>query len=340
MTTLDIRAYNLPKLIDKGYEYFWPAYTQSAEIEATFRKVCDTTRPRDFDPNSLYYRAVAGVYEVNMYDREEGEELKNSAGAFDDYYFMMKRRRKAALAVIPDDAMRAGENRMMNWLQEFASKAAMEALREQDAFAAGMWANGVLTAGSKTYFNNSVPGFSDPYPGFIYDNQPWFDTAHVQSSRNTSSTYANHTASLAFSRTNLKTIFTTMTKTNAYDRSGRMITIQPNMIVIPPDLLFSVNRELGAEYEDADMQPNVIATTTGWKIVTWRRLTDTDGWYIHEAPGGGGCPDVLFIENWLPPELRMWFDEKTKQNMVSFEFFFGAVVRDWRRSYCCNVAAA
>lgn len=142
MGSSDIRLYNYPKLMDKSYEWYFQSYTQNADIEATFRKVCDTRRPRGFDERIPYYREAVGVMDVVLSERASGEPLKATVGAFEDYYFLMKRRQYATKIVVPPDVVEAGETRMVSFVQEFAREAAIAFLRIQDAFAANIWISG------------------------------------------------------------------------------------------------------------------------------------------------------------------------------------------------------
>ena len=330
----DIRLSNFPKLIDYSYGYMMQEYV---DYVSQAERVFSTDAPIDFDPNIPYYRAAVGVMDVNLQDRSDASPLLESSGAFEDYYYQMSMRQKATKMKVPPNVLRAGEKRIISWFQEFSREAAREANSIKEQFFFDFLNYGPLTAGNKATFNNSIPGFVDPYPLFIYDSGPFFDGAHPQSSAVTATTYANLTESLSFSRTNLKTVINTMANTNAYDRNGKKIVISPNLVVANDVLKFTIDRELGASVEDGDLQPNVVSS--GINRIYSRYITDTDAWFMFDA-GAGGVKDVLIVPNWRQPEMRVWFDEEIKCNWVSFEIFYGGVVRDWRRSYACNIAAA
>ena len=334
MTSLRLTSSNFPKLQDALYGWYWDTATMQPSMR---QRIFSTAMPGDFDANALFYRGQVGVMDVSLKERHEGDSIDSTSGAFEDYYFQIKRRQYVARADIPKEIV--DPNAAANWIQSWIQKFAEAADRTKEEFCAGILNKGPLTAGDKTYFNNGVPGYPDPNPGFIYVGLPLVDTAHNQSKRVTGTTYSNHTASLSFSRTNLQTVYNTMSVTNAYDRNGDKIVISPNMILANPTLKFTIDPVIESTVQDADLQVNPMAKVS-WNTVYWRYLTDTDGWYVFEAGQGGGCPDLLLIEDWKPVEIEINYDFDRKVNVITGEIFFGAGVRDWRRTYCANVAAS
>lgn len=120
-----------------------------------------------------------------------------------------------------------------------------------------------------------------------YDTQNYFDDAHPLAG--SSSTYDNNLA-LAFSAANLATALLTAESTNAYDEQGNAIVIKPNVLAVVPTLkktaleaLHSIGRP-GTANNDV----NVFNIDEGWnlRLIVWRYLTGTTGWYVGVAKKG------------------------------------------------------
>ena len=205
---------------------------------------------------------------------------------------------------------------------------------QKDDVISGMFQKGTLTAGSTAYFDNSYPGNVDSNAGFIYDGLPWFDTAHTLSG--SSSTYANHTASLALTAANLQTVLQTMRHTNAVNERGERIMIRPTHMIVPGGLEYTARTILESTLlpGGANNDKNVVANSL--QLIPWNALSDSASsaaWWVVQAGRG------LTIYDSGAPSITV----KEKQNgdiVVIAEYHFGAAVSNWRYSYCANKAAS
>lgn len=215
--------------------------------------------------------------------------------------------------------------RTMGWGRTFAS--------EKDRFVAGMFQKGTLTAGSLDYFNGTFPGGTDPYPKFIYDGLPFFDTAHTQ--KYGSTTFSNHTAALALSTPNLQTVMTAMAHTNAYDERNEPIVIMPNVLVVPPALKFTAETILRSVQVAGGANNDLNVLRGELQPITWRHLTDdSDAWWVGQAGKG------VRVFDSGSPVIQTYWDAKTKMWGITAESRFGATVSNWRYWYNANKAAA
>lgn len=207
----------------------------------------------------------------------------------------------------------------------------MVRLTEENSVAR-LFNKGPLTAGDKTAFDNSYTNEPDPNAGFIYDGLPWFDTAHP-SYLDATATYANHTASLSFSATNLQTVYTAMTVTNAKNERGQEIQIVPDVILANPALKWTIDPILKSQYGvDANMTLNVVQGIAD--PIYWRLLSDADGWYVGLKKKG-----IQFYDR---QPMRITITQIPGKNAFEVEVKrrFGVGITNWRYWYCANVAAS
>jgi len=215
--------------------------------------------------------------------------------------------------------------RTRGWGQTFAT--------EKDRFVAGMFQKGTLTAGSATYFDGTFAGGTDPYPKFVYDGLPFFDTAHTQ--KYGAGTFANHTAALALSTANLQTVVTAMAHTNAYDERNEPIVVAPTVLLVPPALKFTAATIINSTLVPGSSNNDINTLRGELEAISWRHLTDdTDAWWVGEAGKG------VRVFDSGSPVIQTYWDPKTKMWGITAECRFGVCVTDWRRWYSANKAAA
>jgi phage major head subunit gpT-like protein len=180
-------------------------------------------------------------------------------------------------------------------------------------------------------FNNTITGLiDDTSADVIYDNYPFFDTAHPDK---VGATYSNHTASRALNHDNLETTWETYTATNNRDERGNEIEMMPNVLLIPAQLKFTADRILKSTNipESADNDINALHGLV--TPMVWQRLSDTDGWFLGVLKRG------LMATDRMAPELDFYQDETSKDYYATIIYRFGGCVTNWRFWYACNVSA-
>jgi len=337
--SFDFSSANIDRLLDDSYAWYLEA---SEMIPTVYQRVADTTPPPGFDPSKPYYRGQVGVMDVNMQDLEEGEEIKAS-GIHQDFPWQMKRRKKGAMTKVTPEAQEAGERAVIDFIKEFVQKYAAQYEAELDLHVANMFNYGMLTTptdASIAVFDQTVSsenGFPDPSStiGLIYDSYPWFDTAHPLGKYNTGTTKSNHeVTTYSVTISNLEAYEIVMRDTNAYDSNGQKIVVQPNQLIYPPALKYTIEKKIGTPVIDADQEPNIVGKQ-GWEMIEWPRLSNAAGWFMMEAR-----KDLVVIRNWKPTFIHMWQEDNPYAWCVSASDWFGAAVRGWRRSACLNVDAS
>lgn len=270
-------------------------------------------------------------------DREDGQEIE--AGTFDSAYsWYLKARQKSKRLDLPGRMLRAsdGQAKTEGILIAFARKMGENGRLHKENFIADMFQKGTLTAGDAAFFDGSHPGNADPYPKFIYDGLPWFDTAHTITGA--ASTYANHTASgLALTQANLQTVLTTMTSTNAVDERGQRIMITPTILMVPPALEYTARVILQTSQAVGGANNDINPIAGSLRLVVNRALDDSASsasWWV------GAGDDGLTIADSGAPRFRTAYDSDTDVVKVYAEFEFGAAVPNWRYWYCANKAAS
>lgn len=205
---------------------------------------------------------------------------------------------------------------------------------EKDDFIAGMFQKGSLTAGDATYFDGSFPGEADPYPKFIYDGLPWFDTAHTLSGSST--TLANHVVTNPISQANIQTRLTAMTSTNAINGRGERIMIRPDTLLVPPGLEFDAKVIMGSMQAVGSGNNDVNPIAGRLVVVPWNALSDAasaSSWWLGARGKGlriydSGAPEVWVVQ------------EDNGDITINTQYYFGAAVDDFRFWDCNNKAAS
>jgi hypothetical protein len=238
---------------------------------------------------------------------------------------------------IPDRMLRAtdAKAKVENLIRKAAEGFGENARLQKEDHIADMFQKGTLTAGSTEFFDGSHPGNADPYRGFIYDNLPWFDTAHTLSGSST--TLSNHTPSgLSLTQANLQTVLTTMTSTNAVNERGERVSIRPTTLMVPPGLEFTAKTILGSLQASGSANNDINPIAGALEPIVNRALDDsasTSAWWVGQAGRG------LVIADSGAPRVRVVIHPNGDAEVI-FEYDFGAGVDNWRYWYCANKAAA
>lgn len=225
---------------------------------------------------------------------------------------------------------------VIDYVSEKSSSLGIGAARGRDRFCAGMFNNGMLTAGSTAYFDGSKGDLqADANLGFIYTGQPWFDTAHALK-LSSGTTFSNHTASAAFTATTLESALILMETTDAKGERNEEIENPMDTILGPPNLEFDILRVMTSALKPGTGNNDRNVLQERLKPVFWRKLTNTAGWYIGAARKG-----LKFLHKGVPV-IKRKVDEFSGTGVIYLSIVdeYTGVVTQWRNWSCQNIAAA
>lgn len=216
--------------------------------------------------------------------------------------------------------------KIRNIVTQFASKWTEEAERTKDLHAAKFFNYGGYTAGHDV-FNAKITGVtpSGAPTALCFDGKPFFNLSNNLRALYPGGTaaYYNGLAS-AFSAANLETAYLRMISTNNVDGAGRKIVLQPDTILIPPALMFTVKNVLEASGVTGSGNNDINPVKGLLTPKVWQLLSDSDAWFIGTAKKG------LVFHNRKPLTFDFWQDPITKAYYATAIMRFGAYVSDWR----------
>lgn len=208
--------------------------------------------------------------------------------------------------------------------------------RKKESIAAAMFKYGAYTAGHRDTFDGSYPGHADPYPAFIYDGKPLFAASgnghplYLDSSV----TKYNKTAN-ALSSTNLEAARILMTRTNAVDEANQPIRIDPDTLLVPPELEQTADILLGSTQAPGSANNDINTQRGRYSRITWRYLDDTDGWFLGAARQG-----LAFADSGDPMIETSAPDPVTGNVTVRFVSYCATWCDDWRPWSGHNISAS
>lgn len=195
----------------------------------------------------------------------------------------------------------------------------------KETYAAKFLNRGSISAGDILVFDGSHPGHADPYPKFIYDGKPFFAASGAgHPNFFTSSTYVNQDAN-ALSSTNLESARVLMASTNAFNESDERIRIDPNVLVVPPDLSRTARVLVNTTLLPGTAQNDINTLQGQYAVIEWRYLTDTDGWFLGVRGQG-----VKIFDSGDPVINISEPDKATGDITIRLISYHGGYVEDWR----------
>ena len=207
---------------------------------------------------------------------------------------------------------------------------------EKDRLIADIFQTGTLTAGSIELFSGSFTGETDPYPKFIYDSVPFFDTAHVLKASD--DTPSNHTVSAALGETTLESALTLMESTSAVDERGVAIENVMDTLMVGTALQWTARKILETDKKVGSANNDKNLMNGRLNLIVNRKLTDgasASSWWLLRTTGRR----AVRVRDSGEPRLRVYPDEKTHRIVMELFSYFSATVQDWRGAFCANKAA-
>lgn len=208
----------------------------------------------------------------------------------------------------------------------------------KEELGAAVFNKGVLSAGHLATFDGSYPGRVDPYPKFIYDGKPFFAASGNGHPLGllTSTTKYNLIVSAALSSSTLETARVLIEDTNAVDEVGDKVSIRPDTLIVPPGLEQTALVLLDSQLKPGTANNDINTHAASFAPITWRYLTDTDGWFLGKRMMGlrfYDSGDVMRIETSAP-------DPASGSITVRAVGYAGVVVTNWRGWVANNLATS
>lgn len=322
----------VPGLVtDAGY----PVMLQAYASEPVVRTQIFRSAPLSIGDYGYTGKVIVGADEPS----ETGFGEASPSRTFDEGYQYFGRVRKLQEDLVLQEEMLRNPNAAAMISQLVGSSAAKFGQgfqRKKEQIAANFFIYGAYTAGHQPTFDGSYFGHTDPYPKFIYDGKPLFAASgngHPLFLA-TSVTKYNKTAN-ALSSTNLESARILMTRTNAVDEANQVIRIDPDTLLVPPELEQTADILLGSTQAPGSANNDVNTQRGRYNRITWRYLTDTDGWFLGAARQG-----LVFADSGDPMIETSAPDPKTGNVVVRFVSYVAAWVDDWRPWSAHNTSAS
>lgn len=329
-------ATQIPELVEStGYPLLLDSY---ASIPTVYNRIAEVLPAGPSVPELLYGErvdSVIGVGEPDMVPYGQPSPAREGDTGWKVY---LRVDRYAEHIQLPIELVQAsdGAGRVASLVSMFATSFGQQAALKKERLTAAIVQKGSLSAGH-AIFNNSFVGEADPYPTKIYDNKAFFATDHPL--KVGTGSFSNLNTSYTLTQANLQLAHTQMAVTNAVDERGDPVVIQPDTIIVPSgDLEFTAATLLESMLKPGSANNDSNVLRGKYEIIPWRFLTDdSDAWWL--AALGPINRRAIRIRDSGAPELRVWWDEPTRQWMVEAGFYFGISVQNFR-TMSCNAKAA
>ena len=331
MPSIDITQ--LPELLDA--EVYPIMLNQYDAQPSTYDRICDV---RPYEARKAYGDKSSTTTGLGLpMEIEDGQESPADSEETAHTWFLKNRILSRRIDVAGRLLDQASATAAVDYILAKTENLGRNFVIAKDNHIAGMLQKGTLTAGDAKYFDNSFPGNADPFPKFIYDGLPFFDTAHALTGA--PGTYANHSVSAPLSAANLQDVLEIQEGTNAVDERGNRILNPMDTLLVPKSLehdarvLMNSTLLPGSQNNDANVLQGRL------NVIAFNGLSDaasSSSWWV----GRGGAQSGIRVVDSGAPVMRTAYDEKTNVFSVIWEVYFGATVTDWRSWYCANKNAS
>lgn len=235
---------------------------------------------------------------------------------------------------IPERAMEGnnGKANAVKLVTELTKQFSRGAIDQKNDRVARMLNKGAFTAGDVAAFRNSFEGNSAT-DGFVYDGKKLFADDHPLAIGG-STVIDNYLSAVALDAAGIDAAYIRMAQTNAIDETGARVTINPRMVLVPPQLRTTAHTYLKSP-DQPDTTNRAINANMGlldYKVV--RNLSDTDGWFLV------GAPEAIRIFDDGAPVLSNWWNPETRSWHFYLEYRHGAYVRDVRHILAANTSTS
>lgn len=297
--------------------YAW-AFESYDMVEAVYPKIF-----RVENSDSSFEQKTSGIGMGMLSERKEGADILES-NPLEGYTVYGKNRTFSdEFSLTAEFVEDTPASKIANIMQDLARGWGDGVIRSKETFAAKFFNYGGLTAGHEV-FNNTITGVvTDPTGDLAYDGKPFFNLSGNTRSSKMGGTYYNGLAS-SLSSTNLQTAYNLMTTTNNRNERDEIVSIMPNVLVIPPALRFTAKTILESEAIVGSANNDINVTQNMLAPIEWHYLTDTDAWFIGAAQKG------LVWQERKPFTIDFYQNEVNKKYYATIDARWGARMENWR----------
>lgn len=310
------------------------------EIAPVYPEICEVLPAgMALAPEVLYGERLDSFVGVGEPDEVPyGQESPERSGA-SGWKVYLKVARHAQHVALPYELIAAADaiGRVTSLVTEFAAAQGHQAILKKERLVARMVQKGTLAAGDEI-FDGSFAGEPDPYQKKIYDNTPFFNTAHPL--KVGSGTYSNLTVSAALSQSTLQAAHTLMASTSAVDERGDPVVVMPDTLLVPDnDLRFTAQVLVESLGKTGSANNDINPLRGTYRVLPWRFLTDdSDAWWL--AGTGPGNKRAIRVRDSGVPVLEVIDDPIKRVIRVEAGFYFGLAVQNWRTMSANNKATS
>ena len=324
---------NVPELVEKeGYALMLDEYAAQPVVYPLICKVEPIPDSEIYGTKGAVLTGLGRPIQIRDGQEVPADDIKSG------YTWYLQGRTFGRRLDLPYDVIRASDavGRITGMVREVTGGWGKAFALEKDDMIADMFQKGTLTAGDVSLFDGTFPNETDPYPGVVYDNLPWFDTAHTISGG--TQTFSNHDVANALTTANLQTALTRMRVTNAKDERNLRVRIAPNVLLVPAGAMgFTAKVILHSAQLPGSANNDANVVQGALEPIEWQALDDTasaNAWWLGEKGQG------ILVRDEGPPKLAFVEDGLKRQISVVAVSHFGAAVTNWRYWYNANKAAA
>lgn len=322
------RSNLLKAMVKDAYAYYFEKYE---EVPTVFDQLFDVE-----DSNAAYEQYTTAIGPNKLTKVAEGVAIPRQTASEGFTVYCANFKYPAELA-ITNEALDDNQ-KIDNFLKSWAEGLGEVVRNKQESEHAGIFNEGGFTAGTSSFFDNSIPGILTPSYGMLaYDTIPFFALTGAPRTAKHGGTYYNSIAALTLDGTGLQTLMKLMSVTNAYNEAGIEITIQPNVLLCQynSDNYYTAKRLLESTGDVAGLHSGV---ENIWKsslrLIGWRFLTDSDAWYIGVAKQG------LKSLARMAPVIDYYEDKSIDSQVVRMRARWGRCVTNFRYWAAANIATS
>lgn len=269
-----------------------------------------------------YFQGTSASGASELIERTEGEQVTIDSPS-EDWTIYAAKKNRAIMIQIPYELQRDW-TKSRDFVRDYIKNNIPEAVNTtKEQIVSRLLNKGGLTGGDSIFAN--AGGVCPTYTtdGLLYDGKPLFNISAATRTAKNGTTYYNAVSTSTFSATNLLTLHTLFTSTNAYRENGVPFNNSIDKILcVPSALAPSARQVLNASLLAGGSQNDANPLVNEYELVVNPFLTDTTSYYILRKPG----IKVSFNEL----EYDFWKESRTKTLCASVSLDYVVWVQNWR----------
>lgn len=302
-------------LVKDMYKWYFEEYDPIKSVYPKFLK--------EEESNAAYEQSTSAIGMGELTEVEEGGDIpvQEATEGFTTYGKNIKFGRALTMTEETVD----DHQKIENLLKKTAGTWGEAVILTLERYYGKMFLYGGYTSGH-AYFNESFPGAPYTYsPGnYPYDSVPLFNLSDNTRSSKGGGTYYNGLA-LDLNPDNLETAWNRMVVSNAYNERDEEISLRPDTLVVPPQLIWTARRILestlipGSDHNDKNVLQNLV-TPIEWDMLRG----DSNCWYLGCAKKG------LIAQKRKAPKIDFYYDEDHEIYKAKISMRYGKRIDNFR----------